>query len=190
MILSALFLLLASGARALPVEMVAGEILIGGGGYGAPDYQTFLGFNMVGQTRAPKRNYLMTAQAPESVYLDHPVQPAGEYEYQVRMPYHASQFAVDDAVFYPVWYSGCVWKLRSNIQTPEVTTNSPQFLTVSAPFTLAGSSNFYGAYSTGFRLKGRGTAELKFEKVGTKYFVREARYIFTNQSSFDQNVRK
>jgi hypothetical protein len=185
-ILSAVIFLLFSAARAIPVDIVSGEIFIGGAAYQTPNYQNYLRFYLVGETRVPKRNYIMAAEQQNAVYLDHPVQPGGAYEYKVGMPYHASEFSVNENLYFPVWYVGCVWKISASVQTPEVTPDSPQFTIVSAPFTLNGGSNFYGAYSTGFRLRGRGTAELKFEKTGTKYFVREARYTFTDKNSFAQ----
>jgi hypothetical protein len=180
-ILMLVFFSLFASAEAVPVEIVSGGIFISGTAYDTPEYQTYLNFYMVGQTRMPRRNYIMRAEQRDSVYLDHPVQPAGDYEYKVQMPYHGSSFTINDEMYFPVWYVGCIWKFQTSIQTPDAPPNAPQFKTVSAPFRMDGSSNFYGAYSTGFRVKGRGTAELKFEKIGTKYYVREATYTFTDK---------
>lgn len=188
-ILSAVVFLAASASHAFRVEIVSGELFIGGSAYQTPNYQTYLRFYLVGQTRAPQRNYIMNVEQLDAVYLDHPVQPEGDYEYKVGMPYHGSSFKINDENFFPVWYVGCVWKIKTSVITPEATPASPQFLTVSAPFTLNGSSNFYGAYSTGFRLKGQGTTELKFEKIGLKYYLREARYVFTDKNSFIQAAK-
>ncbi|HVE58401.1 MAG TPA: hypothetical protein VNB22_16330 [Pyrinomonadaceae bacterium] len=188
-LLSAFFLFLFAKAEAIPVNIVSGELFIGGTSYNTPDYQTYLRFYLVGQTRVPKRNYIMSVEQADAVYLNHPVQPSGDYEYRVGMPYHGSSFTVNDELFFPVWYSACVWKIQSSALTPEATANSPQFMTVNAPFTMNGSSNFYGAYSTGFRLKGQGTSELKFEKIGGKYFLLQARYTFTSNTSLNQNSK-
>jgi hypothetical protein len=182
-LVSAFCFLLFSKAGALPVTVVSGELFIGGTSYNTPDYQTYLRYYLVGQPRMPKRNYIMAAEQANSVYLDHPVQPSGDYEYKVGMPYHGSSFMVDDEFFSPVWYVGCIWKIQSSAITPEATADSPQFRTINAPFTMNGSSNFYGAYSTGFRIKGQGTSELKFEKVGGKYYLLQARYTFTDNAS-------
>ena len=188
-LLSAVTFLLFSKADALPVNIVSGEIFIGGTSYQTPNYQTYLRFYLLGQTRVPQRSYAMSAEQINAVYLDHPVQPSGNYEYKVGMPYHGSSFKVNDELIFPVWYSACVWKIQSSVQTPEATANSPQFMTINAPFTFGGSSNFYGAYSTGFRVKGHGTSELKFEKIGRKYFLFEARYTFTDNASLLQNSK-
>ncbi len=187
--LSAVFFLFFSTAGAIPVKIASGQLFIGGAAYDTPNYQNYLRFYMVGQTRVPKRNYIMAAEQENAVSMDHPAQPNGDYEYKVRMPYHASSFSVNDDLFYPVWYGECVWRIQSFAKTPAATADSPQFTIVNAPFTMNGSSNFFGAYSTGFRLSGRGTAELKFEKINTKYYVREARYIFTDKNSFSQNSK-
>jgi hypothetical protein len=183
-ILPAVIFFCFSAVQAFRVEIVSGELFIGGSAYQTPTYQNYLRFYLVGQTRAPQRNYVMDVEQLDAVYLDHPVQPEGDYEYKVGMPYHGKLFKINDELFYPVWYVGCVWKIKSTIVTPEATAASPQFLIVSAPFTLNGSSNFYGAYTTGFRIKGQGTTELKFEKIQLKYYLREARYRFADKNSF------
>ena len=183
-ILSAVVFLSFSASQAYRVEIVSGELFIGGSAYQTPNYQNYLRFYLVGQTRAPQRNYIMNVEQLNAVYLDHPVQPDGDYEYRVGMPYHGGSFQINDDNFFPVWYTACVWKINSSIVTPEATPNSPQFLIVSAPFTMHGSSNFNGAYSTGFRIKGQGTTELKFEKIELKYYLREARYKFTDRNAF------
>jgi len=187
--LSAFCVLLFAKADALPVNIVSGELFIGGTSYNTPDYQTYLRFQLVGQTRMPKSNYLMSAEQADAVYLDHPVQPSGNYEYKVGMPYHGSSFTINDELFFPVWYAACVWKIQSSALTPEATADSPQFVTINAPFTMNGSSNLNGAYSTGFRIKGHGTSELKFEKTGGRYFLLQARYTFTNNSLINQNSK-
>lgn len=188
-LLSAVFFLFFAKADALPVKIVSGELFIGGTSYNTPDYQTYLRFYLVGQTRMPQRNYIMSAEQINAVYLDHPIQPSGDYEYKSGMPYHGSSFTVNEAMYFPVWYVGCVWKIQSSALTPGVTANSPQFITVNAPFTMSGSSNFYGSYSTGFRVKGQGTSELKFEKIGTKYYLLQARYTFTDNILLNQNSK-
>ncbi len=188
-ILSAVFFLLFAKAEAIPVNIVSGELFIGGASYNTPEYQTYLRFYLVGQTRVPKRNYIMDVEQINAVYLDHPIQPSGDYEYKVGMPYHGSSFKINEDLYFPVWYVGCVWKIQSSALTPEVTANSPQFVTINAPFTMSGSSNFYGAYSTGFRVKGQGTSELKFEKIATKYYLLQARYTFTDNASLLQNPK-
>ncbi len=188
-ILSAVTFLLFSKADALPVNIVSGELFIGGTSFNTPEYQTYLRFYLVGQTRMPKRNYIMNVEQINAVYLDHPVQPSGDYEYKVGMPYHGSSFKINEDMYFPVWYVGCVWKIQSSALTPEATANSPRFTTINAPFTMGGSSNFYGSYSTGFRVKGQGTSELKFEKIGTKYYLLEARYTFTDKTSLLQNSK-
>jgi len=188
-LLSAVFFLFFAKADALPVNIVSGELFIGGTSYNTPDYQTYLRFYLVGQTRMPQRNYIMSAEQINAVYLDHPIQPSGDYEYKSGMPYHGSSFKVNDVMFFPVWYVGCVWKIQSSALTPEATANSPQFMTINASFTMSGSSNFYGAYSTGFRVKGQGTSELKFEKIGRKYYLLEARYTFTDNILLNQNSK-
>lgn len=188
-ILSAVLIFSGFATKAFRVGIVSGELFIGGGAYQTPGYQNYLRFYLVGQTRVPQRNYIMDVEQIDAVYLDHPVQPDGAYEYRVGMPYHGSSFRINDDLFFPVWYVACVWKINSSIATPEATPNSPQFLIVGAPFTLNGSSNFNGAYSTGFRIKGQGTSELKFEKIQLKYYLREARYTFTDNKSFMQNAK-
>jgi hypothetical protein len=188
-LLSAVFFLLFAKAEAIPVKIVSGELFIGGTSYNTRDYQTYLRFYLVGQARVPQRNYIMSSEQADNVYLDHPVQPSGDYEYKVRMPYHGSSFKVNDEIFFPVWYSACVWKIQSSAITPEATANSPQFMTISEPFMMTGSSNFYGEYSTGFRIKGQGTSELKFEKVAGKYYLLQARYTFTDNGSLFQNSK-
>ncbi len=188
-ILPAVVFLSFSATQAFRVEIVSGELFIGGSAYQTPNYQNYLRFYLVGQTRAPQRNYIMDVEQLNAVYLDHPVQPEGDYEYKVGMPYHGKLLKINDESHFPVWYVGCVWKINSSTVTPEATPVSPQFLIVSAPFTMNGSSNFYGAYSTGFRIKGQGTAELKFEKIELKYYLREARYIFTDKNSFLRAVK-
>lgn len=172
---------LSAAAAALgvaPVEITSGQLFIGGTSYDTPEHQTYFRFFMNGESRNPKRTYQLAAEQFNAVYMDHPVQPVGSYEYKVRMPYHSSTFAIDEFVYFPVWYSGCQWTIQSSLVTPDVTPGSAQFVTVTAPFRMTGGSNFYGAYSTGFRMKGAGRAEIKFEKIGTKYFMLEARYIF------------
>ena len=188
-ILPAVVILSFSAAQAFRVEIVSGELFIGGSAYQTPTYQNYLRFYLVGQTRAPQRNYVMDVEQLNAVYLDHPVQPEGDYEYKVGMPYHGKLLKINDESYFPVWYVACVWKINSSIITPEATPSSPQFLTVSAPFTMNGSSNFNGAYSTGFRIRGQGTTELKFEKIELKYYLREARYTFTDKAAFMQSAK-
>ena len=137
----------------------------------------------------PKRDYILTAEQINSVFLDHPVRPKGVYDYKVGMPYHGSAFYINNELFSPVWYAECVWRIHSSIETPIGSADSPQFIIVSAPFTMNGSSEFFGAYSTGFRISGQGTSELKFEKMGAKYYLLEARYLFSNNSLISQDTK-
>lgn len=176
--LSVVIFSLFSKAEAIPVRLASGELFIGGSAFGTPGYQNYLRFYIVGKIRVPQRSYIMQAEQRDAVYLNHPVRPEGDYDYRVGMPHHGGVFGVNDDYFFPVWYD-CVWNIQSSVQTPVATADSPQFTFVNAPFTMDGSSNFLGAYSIGFRIKGQGVSELRFEKIGTKYYVREARYIFT-----------
>jgi hypothetical protein len=121
--------------------------------------------------------------------LDHPAQPDGEFDYFVKMPPHGSPLYINSELFSPVWYAGCIWRIHSSAQLLTGTPDSPQFITVRTPFTIDGSTEFFGAYTSGFRIIGQGTAELKFEKNGAKYFILEARYTFSDNSSSNQNSK-
>lgn len=181
-LLSAVLFSLCSTISAVPVKLTSGEFFIGGSTFGTPGYQNYMRFYFVGKTRSPQRSYVMQAEQIDAVNQNHPAQPDGDYEYIIRMPNHGSSLAINDNIYFPVWYA-CNWVIESSAQTPIVTVGSPQFIIVNAPFQMSGSSNFSGAFSTGFRLRGRGVSELKFEKINSKYFIREARYTLTDTST-------
>ena len=178
-----------TGIKAFPAKIVSGQLFIGGSSFGTPGYQTYLRFELFAESRMPKRDYILTGEQINSVYLDHPIQPKGIYDYKVGMPFHGSAFYINSVLFAPVWYADCVWRINSSIETPTGSVNSPQFVIVSAPFTMTGTSEFYGAYSTGFRIRGQGTSELKFEKMGAKYYLLEARYLFTDNTLLNTNSK-
>ncbi len=163
---------------ALPAKITAGQILLGGTAYGTSDYQTYIRFSLTARTPSPQRDYFMNGLQAYSVYLNHPIQPDGDYDYRLVMPYGPQNLSINSRAIFPVWFEDCIWNIKSNAQTPLVTANSPQFVTTNSPFSISGSSIFFGADNSSFRVKGSGNAELKFEKIGTKYYFREARYIF------------
>lgn len=187
--LPALILLLFSSTNALPVRIVSGELFVGGSSYGTPGYQTYQRYYLVGKMRMPQMEFIMLAEQLNNVFLDHPAQPDGDFEYRVKMPPHGSALYINSNLFSPVWYAGSIWRIHSSAQLLVGTPDSPQFITVNSPFTMDGGTEFYGAYTSGFRVKGQGTAELKFEKYGTKYYILEARYTFNGNSSRDQSSK-
>jgi hypothetical protein len=126
----------------------------------------------------PRRDFVMDAVQPFSIYLEHPVRPEGDYEYRVVMPYGAQRLSINNEFIAPVWYEECVWTIKSSVITPSVTDTSPQFVFIEAPFTMSGSTITFGAYTTGFKITGKGTVRIKFEKIQTKYYLLEALYIF------------
>jgi hypothetical protein len=188
MLLAVTFLLF-SKAAALPVRIVSGELFVGGTSYGTPGYQTYQRYFLIGKMRMPQKEFRMAAEQIDNTFLGHPAQPDGEFVYHVKMPPHGLPLYINNRLFSPVWLAGCVWNIRSSAQIIVGTPESPQFMIVNAPFTMDGSTEFYGAYTSGFRIKGQGTAELKFEKQGTKYYILEARYTFTDNSVLDQNSK-
>ena len=174
---------------AYPAKIVAGEMLLGGTAYGTADYQTFIDFSLTAHKPSPRIEYRMRGFQEYSVYLDHPVQPNGAYDYRVRMPYGPQSLLINGRAIFPVWFEDCVWNIRSSAQTPSVTPNSPQFITTVAPFLITGSSLFFGGDNSNFRIKGTGNAEIKFEKIGNKYYFREARYVFGANASQDKTSK-
>lgn len=180
-LLSAIIFLSLS-ANAFPAKIVSGEMFLGGTAYGTPDYQTYIRFSLLARNLAPRRDYRMNGLQVYSVYLNHPVQPSGDYDYRVVMPYGPQSLAINNQPIYPVWFEDCVWDIKSSAQTPQITPDSPQIITTSSPFTISGSSAFFGADNSFFRIKGSGTAELRFERIGTKYFFREAVYRFSENT--------
>ncbi len=170
---------LSLNAEAFPAKIVSGQMLFGGTEFGTPNYQTYTRFDLMVQTRMPRRNYRFLAEQPFSVYLNHPIQPNGDYKYSVVMPYGPMQMIINNQLYSPVWYEDCIWKIEGSAQTPLVTPDSPLVITVNAPFTMSGKSLTFGAYSLGFKTSGKGNAALKFQKDGTKYFLREANYVFS-----------
>lgn len=169
-------------AAAAPVRITSGELFIGGTSYATPGYQTYIRYLMYGEVRNPKRTYRFDVEQAGTIPEGHPSQPMGPYEYRVRMPNHGSGIGINEARIFPVWYE-CEWVFRADVTTPEATATSPAFQTVSAPFSFGGSSIFSGALVTGFRVTGSGTVQLNLEKIGTKYYVREARYLFGTSAS-------
>lgn len=178
LLLFSLFVVLTTAATAGPVKITSGQLFIGGSSYGTENYQTYLRFELNAQTRIPRRDYVLAAEQTNAVFMNHPVRPAGEFDYKVGMPYHSSGLWINQERFFPVWYAGCIWRINADIMTPTATIDSPQFVIVSGPFTMNGGTEFYGAVTTGFRISGSGTAELKFEKFVNKYYLLEARYLF------------
>ncbi len=188
-VLLAVSFLLLSKVSALPVRIVSGELFVGGSSYGTRGYQTYQRFYLVGKLRMPQKEFIMQAEQIDNVFLNHPAQPDGDFTYRVGMPPHGSALYINDELFSPVWLAGCFWKIKSTAQLIVGTPDSPQFIIVNAPFSMDGSTEFFGAYTSGFRIKGQGMAELKFQKVGTKYYIFEARYTFTERALFNQNSK-
>jgi hypothetical protein len=177
--LLAAIVFISSGAQAFPAKIVSGQMLLSGTAYGTPDYQTYLRFDLTARTKIPRRDYRFLAEQTFSVYLNHPVQPNGAYKYTVIMPYAPMQMRINDQAFAPVWYAECVWNIESSAETPVVTPVSPLIVTIDAPFTMSGNSLTYGAYTLGAKTSGKGTVALRFQKDSTKYFLREANYVFS-----------
>lgn len=176
------FFVVAFGSITLggPLRVVEGTIYMGGYSYTSPDYQTFISINLTARTNNPTRDIGVYAVQPLSVFLNHPIQPSGPYEYRVVMPYRPNQMTINGQSIYPVWFNESVWKIQSSILTPDVTLNSPAFTTVQAPFSMSGNLLSYGAYNIGMRMRGSGTVTMKFEKVGSKYYFFDAAYTFSS----------
>lgn len=171
-------LFLSAGAMALPAKITSGQMLLGGTAFGTPDYQTYLRFDMSARTEMPRRVYRFDAEQAYSVFLDHPSQPNGEFEYAVVLPYGPQRISVNGQLYFPVWYGDGKWRIRTSAVTPEATPDSPQFLDVFAAFSMSGSAVTVGAFNTGLRISGVGTVRMRFEKIRGKYYVREALYAF------------
>lgn len=156
----------------------SGRILLGGSAYGTPDYQTYIDFDISGRSTNPNRQLTFSANLPFSVYLDHPVQPQGDFVYTVVMPYNPNQLSINGEPRYPVWFNETTWTIRSSAVTPEATGSSPAVITITSPFTMSGVTRAYGAYPLALRTRGSGTATIRFEKIEGRYFFREAEYTF------------
>lgn len=188
-LLWSLTLVLFVEVRANQAKIVSGAIFFGGTSYGTPDYQTFLRFTLDAKNRAPYRNLQLDAVQPYSVYLNHPVQPNGNFEFSVVMPYGPQSLKINNVPFYPVWYGDSKWTIYSTAQTPEATAASPQFVTVNTPFRMAGSSAIIGANTSYFKVKGDGNANIVFEKIRDKYYFLEANYVFTEPSLLEKDTK-
>lgn len=164
----------------------SGRILLGGTAYDTPDYQTYIDFSVTGRSANPNRQLTFTANLPFSVYLDHPVQPEGDFVYTVVMPYNPNQLSINGEPRYPVWFNETNWVIRSSAVTPEATGNSPAVVTVTSPFSLTGTTRAYGAYPLALRTRGSGTATIRFEKIEGRYYFREAEYTFESPRLLDR----
>lgn len=181
--LSFVFCVFAPNCTAVPTRIVSGELFFGGSAYNTPDYQTYTRFFLTVKQKNPQRIYEMFAEQPLSVYLEHPVQLEGDFQYLVKIPYGPQGMRINGELFSPVWYEGCSWLIESSAQTPVVSASSPQFVYVYSQFRMSGNIDTFGAVKTVFKVNGYGTAEFKFEKIDTKYYIREARYTFSNNQS-------
>jgi hypothetical protein len=171
-----------SAVRALPVKIESGSLLIGGTQFDTPDYQTYLEFDLNGRSEMPRRIYRMSAEQPYSVYLNFPSQPDGAVNYRLVMPYGPQRLSINGAAIYPVWYGDCIWNLSSTIAKPLPTaTPPPQFMVVSSPFSMSGTTIFFGGRSGGFKTVGHGTLQVQFEFVGREYYTRAARFTFGDE---------
>ncbi|MBK9164711.1 MAG: hypothetical protein IPM21_12555 [Acidobacteria bacterium] len=180
-------LILALTASASPYfTLESGRILLGGTAYDTPDYQTYIDFAITGRSANPNRQLTFTANLPFSVYLDHPVQPEGDFVYTVVMPYNPNQLSINGEPRYPVWFNETNWTIRSSAVTPEATGNSPAVITITSPFTMSGVTRGYGAYPLALRTRGSGTATIRFEKIEGRYYFREAEYTFESPRLLDR----
>ena len=164
----------------------SGRILLGGSAYGTPDYQTYIDFDISGRSMNPNRQLTFSANLPFSVYLDHPVQPQGDFVYTVVMPYNPNQLRINGEPRYPVWFNESVWAIRSSAVTPEATGTSPAVITITSPFSMSGTTRAYGAYPIALRTRGSGTATIRLEKIEGRYFFREAEYTFESPRLLDR----
>lgn len=165
-------------AKANTTKIISGQIFISGTSYDTANYQTYLAFDFHGIRQNPRINYQFFGQQNFSVYQDHPVNPDGPYKFSVEMPYSPDGILIDDQLRSPVWYSDCDWEIQSSIVTPLVTEGSPKFIYAQAPFSMKGRMIIYGAASIAIKVRGFGTSDLKFEKIGERYYLLEARYFF------------
>lgn len=171
----------AAGAR--PVNFTGGYVLLSGTDYGTNAYQTYLRFDLAASARMPRRTLRFLAEQPYSVFLNFPEQPHGPIEYSLVMPYAPQQMQIDGEYHTPVWYGDSVWKFSSSIMTPAATAESPLLSIVEAPFTMAGSTVLFGSYNSGFKTVGHGTLQVQFQKVATKYYMRDAYFAFGDSQS-------
>ncbi|HQU86095.1 MAG TPA: hypothetical protein PKY59_23410 [Pyrinomonadaceae bacterium] len=173
---------------ATSAKIVSGEIVLGGSGYGSPDYQTYASLILNVKRQNPQRDYRMSALQVYSVYLNHPIQPNGDFSYRVVMPYGPQSLSINGVSFYPVFYEDCKWTIRSSAITPKATPDSPQFVTVNSPFTMQGLSLLSGANISNFKFYGSGNARIIFEKARPEeYYFREATYTFTEESQIEKS---
>ena len=94
------------------------------------------------------------------------------------MPYSPNGLEINGEVLRPVWYSESRWLIKSSVVSPIATENSPKFVHVQAPFKMSGLFAVYGAETVYTKFIGFGTSDLKFENLGGRYFLLEARYNF------------
>ena len=100
------------------------------------------------------------------------------FEFSVQMPYSPDGISINGEIFQPLWYSDSRWSIKSSAISPVATDTSPEYVIVQAPFSMNGYFAIYGARSITLKCSGRGTADLKFEKIEGRYFFLEARYNF------------
>ncbi len=165
-------------AAARPVNFTSGYVLLSGTDYGTNAYQTYLRFDLSASARMPRRTLRFLAEQPYSVFLNFPEQPQGAFEYNLVMPYAPQQMQIDGEFHTPVWYGDSVWKFSSSVVTPAATAESPMLTIVSAPFTMAGSTVVFGSYNCGIKSLGHGTLQVQFQKIATKYYMRDAYFAF------------
>jgi len=181
--------LISLNAEAAPLKVTSGQMIFGGSAYGSPDYQTYARFSMNFKRRNPLRNYQLDALQVYSVYLNHPIQPNGDFTYNVVMPYGPQSLSVNGVNFYPVFYEDCKWTIKTSAVTPTATPDSPQFVTVNSTFTISGLSAFAGANSSVFKFTGGGTVNFIFQKTRPEeYHFREANYVFTDNSLLEKEI--
>lgn len=164
--------------KSFPTKIVSGELFVGGSAYQTPNFQNYLAFYLHGKTRMPQRDYEIYGEQTFSVFQNHPIRPNGFYKFSVQMPYHANALKINGQTYQPVWYVNSFWEFESNLITPNGTADSPQFVNVQAPFRMGGIVVCGGAFNSSFKVSGGGFVDIKFEKFGEKYYLREARYTF------------
>jgi hypothetical protein len=174
-------------AQAFTTRITSGQVFISGSSYNTPNYQTYLAFDFIAIRPNPRVEYNFFGVQNFSVYQNHPVRPDGPYIFTVKMPYTPDGIFINNVLKSPVWYSDCVWDIQSSAQTPLVEKGSPQFITVNAPFRMNGRMTIYGAAYVATRVTGFGTSDLKFENIGGRYHLAEARYFFGNSISETKN---
>lgn len=183
-----LIFLISFDVKTAPLKITSGQMIFGGSAYGSPDYQTYSRFSMNFRRKNPVRNYQLDAVQAFSVYLNHPIQPNGDFTYNVVMPYGPQSLAVNGVNFYPVFYEDCKWTIKTSAVTPKATPDSPQFVTVNSTFTMSGLSAFAGANSSVFKFTGSGTVNFLFQKTRPEeYHFREANYIFSEDSRSEKD---